>query len=78
MSYNTDPNSSVQTENIQKSFGQDGCQVVFQSGEKCGEQDTLQICKQFNEIYANKLKEFDTMGAGDCTEVNIFIFIMYL
>lgn len=69
-------------DNYGKQFGQDGCQVILKSGNKCGEQQTLQICREFNQMYADKLKEIDNIGGGDCIEVppssSLFYFLIRL
>lgn len=45
-----------------------GCQA--QIGDKiCGETDTLEITREFRQLYEDKLKEIDSVGGGDCVQV---------
>lgn len=46
----------------------DVCQV--QVGDKiCGETQTLQITREFRQLYEDKLKQIDSVGGGDCVQV---------
>lgn len=53
-----------------KQFGRNGCQAVMVNGKKCGERQTLQICREFNNMYQKKMKEIDEIAGGDCCEVS--------
>lgn len=41
----------------------------------CGETQTLQITKEFRQLYEDKLKQIDTMAGGDCTQVSLIWFL---
>lgn len=58
-----------EAESEAREFGPEGCSVVLGDGERCGEQETLRICRQFNEMYEAKMREIDAVGGGDCAEV---------
>lgn len=46
----------------------DVCQA--QVGDKiCGETQTLQITREFRQLYEDKLKQIDSVGGGDCVQV---------
>lgn len=42
------------------------CQYPIGNNQKCGETQTLEIIKEFRQLYENKMKQIDAEGGGDC------------
>lgn len=53
------------------------CQV-YDGDKPCGETQTLQIVKEFKELYEKKMHEIESTGGGDCVQVNIYLFTCFL
>lgn len=50
-------------------FSREVCQVPV-GNRICGETQTLQITREFRQLYEDKLKQIDNVGGGDCAQVN--------
>lgn len=50
------------------------CQV-YEGDKPCGETQTLQIIKEFRELYERKMQQIESTGGGDCAQVSKLVYL---